>query len=186
MAFSRIKKLNCMSCVPGEMQKVHWRRCSNFSLPPLSPWGMDGYPPLREIADTSLEGLRSGNNDLPLLTHLLTEVKAWSQKNYHLLTVQITPQHQNMSWRPLGLTPTCIFPLFIFVLTRSLGLPGYPITLWSPDFCVYSQIQNHLTFSAGTLGLSPVSLNFSFRELQTSYVIAVSLPHLLPLGQELK
>lgn len=82
-----------------------------------------------------------------------------------------------MSRRPLGLTSTCILPPFIFVLTRSLGLPGYPIALSPPDFYVYSQIQNLLTFSAGTPGLSPASLNFSFRELQTSYVIAVSLPH---------
>lgn len=146
---------------------VRGRKCigrgAQVSLCQLPSLGDGWLPSSGKTTDTSLEGLRSGNNDLPLLTHLLTEVKAWSQENYHLLTVQITPQHHNMSWRPLGFTPTCILPLFIFVLTRSLGLPGYPIALSSPDFYEYSQIPNHLTFSAGTLGLSPASLNFSFR-----------------------
>lgn len=156
MAFSRIKRFYCMSCVPGEMQKVHWRRCSNFFLLPL--------PPQEKQQTQAWRVLRSCNNDLPLLTHLMAEVKVWSQKNYNPPTAQITPLHHSMSRRPLGLTQTCILPPFIFVLTRSLGLPGYSIALSSPDFYVYSQIQNLLTFSAGTPGLSAASLNFSFRD----------------------
>lgn len=43
MVLSKIKRINCKSYVPGEMQKVHWRWCSDLSLKPFPHWEMNGH-----------------------------------------------------------------------------------------------------------------------------------------------
>ena len=75
-----------------------------------------------------------------------------------------------MPWRSLGLTPTCLFSLFIVSLQEAWGFQVILYHFSSLHCCVHLQIPNISTVPLGTL-----SLDSRYPDVELSLTYSVTL-----------